>query len=298
MRHDWARHTRFALGTVAVALAGAALAACGTTDAPSAGAPPKVRLYAMHCGQIDVSDADAFADDGSMRGIAQSLIVPCYLVRHPSGDLIWDTGLAASIADLPNGLDPPGEPGGHFSMPKTITAQLAALGLTPAAIPFVSFSHMHGDHAGNGNMFAAARWIVDRDERQAMFSDAARQGEDFAGYRGMEHAATTLIEGDRPHDVFGDGIVVIHQAPGHTPGHTVLLVKTAGAGAVLLTGDLWHLAASRERRLVPRFNVDRALTLASMDAVEALAAATGARIIRQHVRADFDSLPVFPKPLE
>ena len=127
---------------------------------------------------------------------------------------------------------------------------------------------------------------------------AARQTEDFARCRGPEHAATTLIEDAGPHDVSGDGTVVIHHTPGHTPGHTVLLVQTAGAGAVLLTGDLWHIAASRERRLVPRFNVDRAMTLASTDTVEALAAETGARIIRQHVRADFDSLPAFPAPLE
>ncbi len=77
----------------------------------------------------------------------------------------------------------------------------------------------------------------------------------------------------------------------------MLLVNLPNAGPVLLTGDMWHLAESRERRLVPSFNTDRAQTLASMDKVEALAAETDARVIRQHVQEDFDALPRFPDAL-
>jgi glyoxylase-like metal-dependent hydrolase (beta-lactamase superfamily II) len=117
-------------------------------------------------------------------------------------------------------------------------------------------------------------------------------------YSQLENAKTETIEGDASHDVFGDGRVVIHQAPGHTPGHTVRLVKTAKAGNVLLAGDLWHLAESRDRRLVPSFNVNRVQTVASMDAVEALAKANDARIVRQHVPEDVAALPAFPTPLE
>ena len=36
-----------------------------------------------------MADADAFADDGAYKGVAKELIVPCYLIRHPKGDLIW-----------------------------------------------------------------------------------------------------------------------------------------------------------------------------------------------------------------
>jgi glyoxylase-like metal-dependent hydrolase (beta-lactamase superfamily II) len=86
-------------------------------------------------------------------------------------------------------------------------------------------------------------------------------------------------------------------APGHTPGHTVLLVRLARAGPVLLSGDMWHLAESRAARRVPRFNFDRAETLRSMDKVEALARETNARVVRQHVPEDFEALPRFPQPL-
>lgn len=110
-------------------------------------------------------------------------------------------------------------------------------------------------------------------------------------YGALETAETRLITED--HDVFGDGSVVVIQAP----GHTVLLVRLAEAGPILLSGDLWHLAESRRHRRVPTFNTDRAQTLASMDRVEALVTATGARVIVQHELAGYISLPQFPSSL-
>ena len=93
-----------------------------------------------------------------------------------------------------------------------------------------------------------------------------------------------------------DSVVVI-QAPGHTTGHTVLLVRLAETGPILLSGDLWHLAEGRAGRRVPVFDTDRAQTLASMDRVEALVSATGARVIIQHAPADHASLPRSPASL-
>ncbi|MDP9251359.1 MAG: MBL fold metallo-hydrolase, partial [Chloroflexota bacterium] len=108
----------------------------------------------------------------------------------------------------------------------------------------------------------------------------------------LEAARTLLVSDD--YDVFGDGSVRIIQSPGHTVGHTVLLVHLADAGPILLSGDLWHLAESREERRVPPFNFDRSQTLASMDKVEELVAATGARVVIQHEADDIAALPRFP----
>jgi N-acyl homoserine lactone hydrolase len=251
----------------------------------------------MDCGRATFPDVGMFADDGSMNGQTRELIVPCYLIRHPSGDLIWDTGFPDAIAAMPGGrLELPAM-GATVVLTTTLEAQLAQLNLTPADIEFVSFSHQHGDHTGNGNLFAASTWIVDADERAYMFSDEARTGQAFPGYAQLENATARLIEGDADYDVFGDGSVTIIQTPGHTPGHTILRVNLANAGPVLLTGDMYHLAESRERRLVPSFNTDRAQTLASQEKVERIAAETNARVIRQHVPEDFASLPTFPAAL-
>jgi len=275
----------FACALAAVLFAGHALAA----------SPAGLKLYTLDCGKIVETDADAYADDGAYKGMTKTLIVPCYLIRHPKGDLIWDTGLPQSIADLPGGHNAYG-----MSVRKKLTDQLKQLGLTPADIEYLSVSHSHFDHIGNGNLFAAhSTWIVDADERAYAFRAQARADkEEFAAYAALETARTRLIEGDAPYDVFGDGSVTIYQAPGHTPGHTVLMVRLPKAGPVLLTGDMWHIAESRAARRVPRFNTDRAQTLRSMDMVEKLAADTHARVVRQHVPEDFAAMPKFPEPLQ
>ncbi|MGQ0531091.1 MAG: N-acyl homoserine lactonase family protein [Caulobacteraceae bacterium] len=218
----------------------AALAACNqpAEQTPQA---PAVDLYAMDCGTAEFSNIGMFADDGvTYEGQSRTLTDPCYLIRHPNGDLIWDTGFPDAVAEMSNGLDIP-QIGAHVTMPHKLVDQLAQLNLTPADIEFVSFSHAHSDHTGNGNLFAASTWIADTDERAYMLRPEARaDAQGFNNYNQLENAETRLIEGDADYDVFGDGSVTIIQAPGHTPGHTILLVRLPNAGPVLLTGDMYH----------------------------------------------------------
>lgn len=247
-----------------------------------ASASPSVRLHVLDGGLIHGYDASDLADDGAYDGRLVDLPAPCFLIRHPDGDLMWESGISRTRTDL--------EVGVQFGA--TLDAQLAELGLAPADIRFVSLSHGHWDHSGNAGLFAGSTWIVNPDERTAMFDDEMRATQAMDDYGALEGTETILITDD--HDVFGDGSVRIIQAPGHMPGHTVLLVRLADAGPILLSGDLWHLAESRTSRRVPPFNTDRAQTLASMDKVEAIVKGTGARVVIQHEAAEIAALPRFP----
>ncbi len=269
-------------------------AACSQPAAPTSAAAPAVELFALDCGRLTISDADMFADDGSFAGVAAEAVDPCYLIRHPAGDLLWDAGLPDALAEAEGGIT---QDVFTLRVETGLAAQLAQLNLTPADIEFLSVSHSHFDHVGNAGLFAAATWIVDPDERAHMFREEARADENFALVAPMEAMQVRLIEGDGDHDVFGDGSVTIVQAPGHTPGHTVLLVRLPNAGPVLLTGDMYHLPGSRERGTVPRFNTDPVQSRASIAKIEALATETGARVVRQHVPEDFEALPAFPASL-
>jgi N-acyl homoserine lactone hydrolase len=248
---------------------------------------PAVQLYALAGGEVTVAGADwaDFADDGAYDGRATvlTLPVPAFLVRHPQGDLIWDTGMSRTRTDL----------GDWATAGPSLADQLRQLGLEAGEIRFLALSHGHWDHSGNAGLFTGSTWIVNPLERAAMFDADSRASQAMDDYGSLESADTLLITED--HDLFRDGSVVIVQAPGHTPGHSVLLLRLPDAGPILLSGDLWHMVESRRDRHVPNFNTDRHQTLASMDRVEALIASVGARVIVQHDQADFDSLPQFPQ---
>jgi N-acyl homoserine lactone hydrolase len=100
------------------------------------------------------------------------------------------------------------------------------------------------------------------------------------------------VEGDK--DVFKDKSIVMLSLPGHTPGHHGLLVRLAGKGAVLLSGDVAHFRENYENNGVPKFNVDRAQSLASIDRFKGLAKSLHATVVIQHESADIAKLPAFP----
>lgn len=254
-----------------------------------------VRLYAFDCGRIDMLDLSLFTQGHEYDGRTNNASVMCFLIRHPKGDLLWDAGVAAAIHDA-------GEAGFtsgpfHITLPETVEAQLAEIGLTVGDVDYFSPSHSHFDHIGDAGRFAGAKLIIDKDERAYMFRDEARADEEnFLLYSALEDAETIEFDGD--YDVFGDGTVTILDMPGHTPGHKSLLLQLDNTGPVLISGDIYHLQESREKRLVPKFNTSVEDTLASMDRFEEIAKDTGARVIIQHVMADYEALPRLPGYLD
>ncbi len=280
-----------------------ALGACSKSpEAPPAAAKAKpiepkveeIRLYVLDCGRISVSDFGVFDRGGAYDGQARDVVDTCFLVRHPAGDLLWDAGLSDAIHGAPEGVS-----SGPFTMKveKTLKGQLERIGVPPEAIEYFSISHSHFDHVGNANLFKDATFVINEAERDFMFSaDARKDAEAFANYADLE-AARKLTFKDSI-DVFGDGKVVLISLPGHTPGHSVMLVTLDHSGPILLSGDLYHLTAARTNRTVPSFNTDADETLASMDRFETLARDSGARVIIQHEKADFDNLPRTPAYLD
>ncbi len=235
------------------------------------------RLYIFDCGQLRVGDPGRFSltmDEVS----TLELSVPCYLIEHPEGSLLWDAGLSDALASEAESAQ---SSGSVARVTATLRAQLVELGYEPADVTYIAMSHLHYDHAGNANDFAASTWLVQRPEHEAAFSeDPAAFRFDPANYGALESAETLILDGD--HDVFGDGAVVIKSAPGHTPGHQVLFVDLAEYGPVVLSGDLYHFPESRSLKRVPTFNFDEEMTLASMDRVEDFLIETGARLWIEH----------------
>ncbi len=283
---------KFTKRVAAMAIAAAGIAVTSITGAQAEGAD--VKLYTLDCGTVNMLDLSVFSREGMYVGEKNLSSDPCFLITHPKGNFLWDTGLPQALADMPEGLiNGPF----HLKVKTKLTDQLAQLNLTPADIDYLSISHSHFDHLGNAGLFASATFVVQEKERAHMFRDEERaNAETFAAFSALETAKT--VEFKDQHDVFGDGSVVIRSLSGHTPGHSVLTLNLANAGPVYLTGDLYHFTKARENRTVPKFNTDPAETLISMDKFEAMVKETGARVVIQHEKADFDKMPKFPAYLD
>src|SRR5258706_3570079 len=90
----------------------------------------EVRLYALDCGRAEFKDMGFFADTGEYDGKPGAIAVPCFLVRHPKGVLLWDAGLGDKLAASKDGIDVAG--GIRPTLPVTLSDQLKTLSLTPA----------------------------------------------------------------------------------------------------------------------------------------------------------------------
>jgi glyoxylase-like metal-dependent hydrolase (beta-lactamase superfamily II) len=263
----------------------------GALTASAADEP--IRLYVLDCGRIEFKDMALFSDTGEYDGKSAKLVDTCYLVRHPKGTLLWDTGLGDKIAEQKGGVD---NNGIHLTVDVTLQQQLKSLSLTPQDVNYLAFSHFHFDHTGNANLFTRATWILNNAELDGVLASRPTPATDPSTISAREHAKTQMIDGD--YDVFGDGSVRILRAPGHTPGHQVLEVKLAKSGTVILAGDLYHTRENRKDRRVPAFNASRADTLASMDRIERIVKNTHAKLIIQHNPEDVASLPKLPGYLD
>jgi glyoxylase-like metal-dependent hydrolase (beta-lactamase superfamily II) len=246
-----------------------------------------LRLYVLDCGAIHVADTARYELRRDEVETAE-LSVACYVVAHPKGTLIWDVGAVPDAEWQPTGrttvhrLSLPDGQTRDITLTRALGPQLAEIGYPPPKIRYLALSHYHYDHTANANAFAAgSTWLVRAVERDAMFA-ATRPGTTRPDtYAQLQNARTTLIETDE-YDVFGDGRVVIKFAPGHTPGHQMLLVRLQKTGPVLLSGDLYHFPQERTLDRFPVFEFDREQTRRTRVKIEAFLKTTGASLWIQH----------------
>lgn len=241
------------------------------------------RLYVLDCGRITVANGDSMGfKPGELA--TSNMVTPCFLIVHPRGTLIWDTGEIPDSA-FANGVKPATQ--GAFTVDRPLLPQLAAIGYTPADITYLALSHYHGDHVANANAFARSTWIVQHGDRDAIFGarpeNPPRLGAVPAPsfFTELAKSKTILLKGE-DHDVFGDGTVVIKFTPGHTPGHQSLFLKLPKTGPILLSGDLYHYPEEITYKKIPPFDVDKDQTAKSRAMIEDFVKKNRAQLWIQH----------------
>jgi len=225
-------------------------------------APPQVktpRLYVLDCGMLNIDPAGVERYHVTQKEVVESRMpVPCFLVVHPKGTLLWDVGVIPD-ADVEKAAPKPAlydvNPVSHAVVSKTLKSQLAALGYAPSDITYVAVSHAHKDHTANLNEFASSTWLVRPAERAFMFKPNNERVEPKF-YSQLEHSKSIAMEKDE-YDVFGDKTVLIKAAPGHSSGHQVLFLRLTHTGPVLISGDLYHYPEEQTMNRFPGFEFNK-----------------------------------------
>jgi N-acyl homoserine lactone hydrolase len=258
-----------------------------TSSAPHKVQPPRsARLYVFDCGILHIADAGRFGFTKEELATTE-MSVACFLITHPKGTLIWDTGAVPDNAWMPTGkrttqhIVLPDLQQREVTIVKPLKGQLAEVGYAPSDITYLALSHYHYDHTANANEFAGATWLVRQAEREAMFAEKSPGTTQPSTYSALRNSKTLILENDE-HDVFGDGTVVIKSAPGHTPGHQILYLKLAKTGGVVLSGDLYHYPEERKLDRVPTFEFNQEQTRATRVAIDAFLTKMGAQLWIQH----------------
>jgi glyoxylase-like metal-dependent hydrolase (beta-lactamase superfamily II) len=262
-------------------------------DATRAGFADK--LYRLDCGHSLANDESVWTP-GENVGRSIEFSSTCWLIRRGNEWLLWDTGVPQSALNDPKGWSTLPKLI-VYHLDKTLTDQLAAIGLKTNDIKYVALSHTHGDHIGNVRLFPNSTVLMQRAEYAWIGSpdgpnDNVNQLKALARKLLGTPKHLKLLKGDT--DVFGDGSVTLVSTPGHTPGSQSLLVHLKNSGFIILSGDVVHLEENFEKNTVPSLNTDKAESIASMDKVRRMIATYKAKLFINHDKAQSDTLQLLP----
>ena len=225
-------------------------------EAARAQAPKTVRLYVFDCGLLNITTEGVQRYHVTPAEVGETrMSVPCFLIAHPRGTLMWDLGVIpdSTVEAQPQGARSAVNITAAAVVTRTLRSQLAQVGYRPEDITYFAVSHAHRDHSANANQFARSTWLARSAERDFMWTDN-NERVDPSFYTELRNSKSVTILDKDEFDVFGDGRVVIKSAPGHTPGHQVLVLRLASTGRVMLSGDLYHYPPERTLHRAPPDN--------------------------------------------
>ena len=241
-----------------------------------------MKLYVFQSGQI-------IPAPGTVSQGEQPAIIPVmfYLIEHPKGRVLFDTGINREQWPEQYINDAVQRP------EQMIDRQLAAMNLQPDDIDYVIMSHLHMDHAGGMSLFPTATFIVRKAElRAAWWPESFQWTYNFADYKDTRDFSYIEL-GDEDFDIFLDGTLICVDTKGHTQGHQSLIVDLPLAGKIILSADAVDMAENIEHGTLP------AVVWNSEETKKAIAKMQhyhrqGVFIIMAHDQEQFETLKVAP----
>ena len=203
-----------------------------------------------------------------------TLPVSAYLIEHPKGLFLVDTGWSREISPggvydrkavekvLPAHIAALYHPYVPYGM--TVTERLAEMGIKPEDLEAVLITHFDADHvSGLRSVSGARRIIVPEDEAywSVRTKYTMRQVRDLwesVRYERLFFRGSPLGPMHKAVDVLGDGSLMMVSLPGHTDGQVGIMVRS-GSKYALIAADAAYSRKNWEDMTATGFSADAEL---------------------------------------
>ncbi|MCM3005183.1 N-acyl homoserine lactonase family protein [Priestia koreensis] len=242
-----------------------------------------MKIHVLHTGSVTIDQALAHREDslhpmpytGWFRSKKKRIEVPvsAYLIQHPKGNILIDTGWHAEIRTKQK------KHLGRFSysmfqgkLPKgeAVHEQLLSLHIQPSDLDLVILTHLHADHVSGLEHVKEARkiWTSDVEWKEAH----TKLGYIRSLWKGIPIEPFTFTDipfgpTNRGVDVWGDESLYIVHTPGHTRGMVSILAKVSN-GWLLLASDVGYSSRSFKEQLLPGLTSNKKEALQSLQWVD------------------------------
>lgn len=204
---------------------------------------PNVSLSVINTGEFNQLEAFLLSSGSLFKKVSGSL--PCVLIKHSQGTILFDAGLGKNVENDFNEAMPFGT---GFTFPyrlkETTRSQMQKSGIIhPDAIKTIIMSHLHWDHASGIEDFPKAEvWTTSTEYNYAIrtigkgFSSSMFDN-DKIKWRFIRLQNSPYENFDKSLDVYGDGSIVLVPMPGHTPGQVGMFVNMKSGRRFLFVAD-------------------------------------------------------------
>jgi N-acyl homoserine lactone hydrolase len=247
-----------------------------------------MRVYGIRTGRVRIKQAQIVGRGHGLRRQLRPILSPewadwspvyAWVIEHPDGVIVVDTGANAGLKSLPRW-----HPYFRFSVrfdiepEQEMGPQLRSRGICARDVKTVVLTHMHIDHDGGLAHFPHSRIIASDDE---LARTAGIRGA-LLGYLPNRwpkwFQPEPLVWQPSPYGPFtrstrltDAGDVIAVPTPGHTPSHLSVIV-TDGDEQIMLAGDASYLESTMLNGTVDGVSADEAVAQATLAAMRALCA--------------------------
>lgn len=227
------------------------------------------KIHILHCGEVLVDELLPFGQGKYNPKIIRDeshqvwLPVSAYLIEHPKGLILVDTGWHTDV--ITNQKEHLGPIQSLICKAKlnpnqSIDKQIKLLGFEIKDIDYVLISHMHTDHVSGLALVKDAKNILVSDleieetlNRPERYVKSMWEG---ITTKPFSFSKTGIGPAQLSYDLFDDNSITLINAPGHTKGLFAVKISNNNNEYVILASDMGYSSKSWRNLILPGISIN------------------------------------------